>query len=209
MSDSLWPYGLQNARLPCPSPSHRVCSNSCPLSRWYHPTILSSVVPFSSCLQSFSASGSFLMSQLFASIGQSIGVSASALVLLMNVQDWFPLGLIGLISLQSKGQLGSLLQHHSIKASVLRCSACFMVQLSHPYTTTGKTIAFSIPTFVGKVMSLLFNMLSRFVIVILQRSKCLLISWLQSLSTLILEPKKMKMKYDTFSTFSPSFAMNA
>ena len=100
---SLWPYGLQHARLPCPSPSPRVCSNSCPLSQWYYLTISSSVIPFSSCLQSYPVSGSFLMSWLFASGGQSIGASASALVLPMNIQDWFPLGLTGLISLQSKG----------------------------------------------------------------------------------------------------------
>ena len=99
MSDSLRPHGLQHTRLPCPSPTHGTCSNSCP-SSWCHPTISSSVVPFS-CSQSLSASGSFLMSQLFASGGQSIGASAS--VLPMNMQDWFPLGLTGLISLQSKG----------------------------------------------------------------------------------------------------------
>ena len=95
--------GLQHTRLPCPSLSPRVCSNSCPSSRWCHPTISSSVVPFSSCLQSFQASGSFPMSQFFTSGGQSIGVSASASVLLMNIQDWLPLGLTGSISLLSKG----------------------------------------------------------------------------------------------------------
>ena len=103
VSDSLWPYGLQHVRLPCPSPSSGVCSNSCPLSRWCYPTILSSVVPLSSCLQSFPASRSFQMSQSFTSGGQSIGVSVSASVLPMNIQDWLPLGLTGLISLQSKG----------------------------------------------------------------------------------------------------------
>jgi len=102
MSDSLWPHGLQHTRLPCPSPTPGACANSCPLSWWYHPTISSSV-PFSSRLQSFPASGSFPMSQFFTSGGQSIGVSASASVLPMNIQDWFPLGLTGLISLQSKG----------------------------------------------------------------------------------------------------------
>ena len=100
---SLHPHGLQHARLPCPSPTPRGCTNSCPLSQWCHPTILSSVVPFSSCLQSFPASGSFLMSQFFALDGQSIGASASASVLLLKIQGWFPLGLTGLISLQSKG----------------------------------------------------------------------------------------------------------
>ena len=117
MSDSLQPHGLPHARLPCPSPTPRVYSdslpcpsptprvysNSCPLSRWCHPTISSSVLPFSSCLQSFTESGSFQMSQVFASGGQCIGVSASALVLPMNIQDWFPLQLTDLISLQRKG----------------------------------------------------------------------------------------------------------
>ena len=103
VSDSLRPHGLQQARVPSPSLSPGVCSSSGPLNRWCHPTILSSVVPFSSCLQSFPASGSFLMSQLFASGGQSIGVSASSSVLPMNIQDWFTLVLTGLISLLSKG----------------------------------------------------------------------------------------------------------
>ena len=101
--DSLWPHGLQHARPPCPSPTRRVYSNSCPLSRWSHPTISSSVVPFSSRLQSFPESESFPMGQFFALGGQSIGVSASASVLPMNIQDWFPLGCTGWISLQSKG----------------------------------------------------------------------------------------------------------
>ena len=100
VSIALFPHGLQHARLPCPSPTLTVCSNSCPLSHWCHPTTSSSVVPFSSCLQSFPASGSFLTSQVFASGGWSIGASAS--VFPMNIQDWFPLGLTGLISLQSK-----------------------------------------------------------------------------------------------------------
>jgi len=108
MSDSLQPHELQQVRLPCPSPSSRTCPNSCPLSCWCHPTISSSVVPFSSCFQSFPASGSFPMSQLFTSGGQNIGASASASVLPMNIQDWFPLILTGLISLQFKG-LSSLL----------------------------------------------------------------------------------------------------
>ena len=99
----LWLHGLQHAGLPCPSPSPGACSNSCPLSQWWHPTISSSVVPFASCLQRFSASGFFLMSRLFTSGGRSIGVSASTSVLPMNIEDWFPLGLTCLISLQSKG----------------------------------------------------------------------------------------------------------
>ena len=103
MSDSLWPHGLQHARLPCPSPAPRAYSNSCPSHRWCHPTISSSVIPFSSHLQYFPASGSFPMTQLFASGGQSIGVSASALVLSVNIHDWFPLGWTGWVSLQSKG----------------------------------------------------------------------------------------------------------
>ena len=103
MSDSLWPHGLQYTRPPCPSPIPRVYSNSSPLSRWCHPTISSSVIPVSSCLQSSPASGSFQMSQLFISGGQSVGVSVSTSVLLMNIKDWFPLGWTGWISLQSKG----------------------------------------------------------------------------------------------------------
>ena len=103
MSNSLWPHGLQHTRLPWPSSTPRACSNSCPLSRWCHSTISSSVIPFSSCLQSFPATGSFPMSQFFTLDGQSIGVSALALVLPINIQDWFPLGLTGLIFLQSKG----------------------------------------------------------------------------------------------------------
>ena len=98
VSDSLWSHGLQHTRLPCPSPTPRACSNSCPSGWWCHPTISSSVIPFFSCLQSFPASGSFPMSQFFASGGQSIGASASASVLPMNIEDWFPLGLSGLIS---------------------------------------------------------------------------------------------------------------
>ena len=103
MSNSFRPHGLQHARLPCPSPTPKVCSNSCPSSQWCHSTTSSSVVPFSFCLQSSPASGSFPMNQIFTSGGQSIGVSASASVLPMNIQDWFPLGWTGWISLQSKG----------------------------------------------------------------------------------------------------------
>ena len=136
MSDSLPLHGLQHTRLFCPSPTSRVCSNSCPLSWWCHQTISSSVVTFS-CLQSFPASRSFTMSQFFTSGGQSIGASGSASVLPMNIQDWFSLGLTGLIS---KGLLRSLLQHYSSKASILQCSAFFMLQFSHPHITPGKTI---------------------------------------------------------------------
>ena len=175
MSNTLLPYGLQHARPPCPSPTPGIYSNSCPLSWWHHPTISSSVVLFSSHTPSFPASGSSPVSQFFSSGGQNIEAPASASVLPMNIQDWLPLGWTGWISLQSQ----SLLQHHSSKASILWCSAFFMVQLPHPYMTTGKTIALTRWTFVGKVMSLLFNMLSRLVITFLPRSKRLLISWLQ------------------------------
>ena len=180
VSDSLQPHEEQHARPPCPTPIPGVHPNSCPLSRWCHPAISSSVIPFSSCPQSFPASGSFQMSQFFASGGHCIGVSASASVLPMNTQDWSLLVWIGLTSLKSKGLSESLLQHHSSKASILWHSAFFTVQLSHPYMTTRKTIALTRRTFVGKVMSLLFNMLSRLVITFLPRSERLLISWLQS-----------------------------
>ena len=146
---SLWPHGLHHSRLPCPLPSARACSNSSPLSQWCPPTISSSVVPFSSCLRSVPASGSFQMSQLFTSDGQRIGASASTTIPLMNIQDWFPLILTGLISLQSK--LKSLLQYHSSETSVLWHSTFFMVQLSHPYMTNGKTIVLTRWTFVGNV----------------------------------------------------------
>ena len=162
MSNSLQSRGLQHARLPCPSPTSGACSNSCPLSRWCHPPMSSSAIPFSTCLQSFPASETLSMNRLFASGGQSVGASASASVLPMYIQEWFPLRLTGLISLPSKG-LSSLLQYHSWKASVLQHSAFFMVQLSHQYMTTGKTTSLTIWTFVSKVMSLILNMLSRFV----------------------------------------------
>ena len=163
VSNSLWPHRLRHARPPCPSPTPKVYSNPCPLSRWCHPTISSSVVPFSIRLQSFPASRSFpdaVMSQFFTSGGQSIGVSASTNIspssehsrLLSFRMDWLDLCAV-------QGTLKSLLQHHSSKASILWCSAFFIVQLSHPYMPTGKTIALTRQTFVGKVMSLLFNML--------------------------------------------------
>ena len=141
----------------------------------------------------------FPVSQLFTSGGQSIGVLASTSVLPMNTQDWSPLGWTGWISLQSKGLFKSLLQHHSSKASSLRRSAFFIVQLSHPYMTTGKTIALTRQTFVDKVMSLLFNVLSRF----LPRSKSLLISWLQSPSAVIWEPKKVSHCFHCFPLCLP------
>ena len=153
MLDSLWPHGLQHTQLLCPSLSPGVSSNSCPLTRWCYQTISSSVTPFSSCLQTFPAAGSFPVRQVFASGCQRIGPSALASVLPVNIQGWFPLGWTSLISLQSKGLSRVLLQ-----------------------------------SFVNKVMTLDFNTLSRFVIVFLSRSKCLLISWLQSSSLVILEP---------------------
>ena len=164
--------------------------HSCPLSWWGHPDISSSITPFS-CLQSFPTSRSFPMNQFFISGGQSIRASASVLPinqfssvaqscptlsneysgLISFRMDWFDL-------LEVQGTLKSLLQHYSSKASILRCSAFFMVQLSHPYMTTGKIIALTRQTFVSKVISLLFNRLSRLVIAFLPRSKHLLISWL-------------------------------
>ena len=182
MSNYLRPHEPQHARTPCPS-TPGVYPNSCPLSQWCHPAISCSVIPFSFCLQSFPASGPFPMSQLFASGRQSIGVSASTSVLPLNTQDWSPLGWTGWVSLQSKG-LSRVFSPGS-KASILRRSTFLIVQLFHPHVTTGKTIALTRWTFVDKVMSLLFNMLSRLVITFLPRSKRLLISWLQSPSAVI------------------------
>ena len=159
MSNSLQPHELQHTRPPYPSPTVGVYPNPCPLSRWCHPTISSSLVPFSSCPQSFPASGSFPKSQFFTSGGQSIGASTSTSVLPMNIQHWFPLGWTGWIFWLSKG-LKILLKHQSSKASVLRHSAFFMVQLSHPYVTIGKTTSLTIQTFISKVIFLLFNTLS-------------------------------------------------
>ena len=177
------------------SPTLGAYSNSCPSSQCCHPTILSSIVSFSSSLQSFLVSGSFPMSRFFASGGQSTGVSALESFLPKKSQGWSPSEWTGWISLQSKG-LSSLFQHHSSKASILKCSAFLMVQLSYPYMTTGKTIALTRWNFVGKVMSLIFNMLSRLVIAFLPRSllisrkffpSSILISRLQSRSAVILE----------------------
>ena len=200
-------------------------TNTCPLSWWCHPTMTSSVVPFSSYLQSFPASGSFQISELFPSSGQITVASASVSVLLMNIQDWFPLWVSVLISLQSKWlsrafsnttvqkhqlfsiqlkswwpnshintsfQFSSVFQSYSILCNPMDCSTQgFPVhnQLpeQHPYMDTGKTIALTRWTFVGKVMSLLFNMLSRWVIAFLPKSKHLLILWQQSPSAAIFE----------------------
>ena len=162
MSDSLRPHEPQHTRPPCPSTNSRSLPKLMYIESVMPSTISSSVVPFSSCPQSFPASGSFSMSQSFASSGQSTEVPASASVLPSNKYS----GLISFRidcfeSLAVQGTLKSLLQHHSSKASILWCSAFFIVQLSHSYMTTGKTIALTRRTFVGKIMSLLFNMLSR------------------------------------------------
>ena len=173
MSDSLQPHESQHTRPPCPSPTPRVYSNSCPLSWWCHPAISSSVVPFSSCPQSPPASGFFSESTLrmrwpkYSSFKFSISPSNEHPGLISFRTDWLDL-------LAVQGTLKSLLQHHSSKASTFWHSAFFIVQLSHPYMTTGKTKALTRQTFVGKVMSLLFNMLSRWVITLLPRSKYLL-----------------------------------
>ena len=169
---------------------------------WFLPTISSFVVPFSYCLQSFPASGSFPMSQFFPSGGQSIGVSASTSVLPMSMQDWPPLGWIGWISLQSKG-LSRVFSNTTVQRyHFLGIQLFFIVQLSHQYMTTGKTIVLTKQTSVDKAMFLLFNIQSRLVITFLPRRKCLLISWLQSPSAVILEPPKIKSA--TVSTVFPS-----
>ena len=155
MSNSFWPHALQHARLPCLSLSPRVCPNSCPLNWWCHPTISSSVIPFSSCLQSFPASRSFSSDLVLClrwpkywnfSFSNSPSNEYSGLISFRI--DWFDL-------LAVQGSLKSLLQHHSSKASILQHSDFFMVQLSHLYMTTGKTIALTRQTFVVKMMSLL------------------------------------------------------
>ena len=161
MPDSLWPHGLQHTRLPCPSLTPGACSNSCPLSWWCHPTISSSVIPFSACLQSFPASGSF-PNELVLCIRWSKYWNFSFSISPSNEY-------LGLISfriarfdhLAVQGALKSVLQHHSSKASILQPSTFFRVQLSNPYMTTGKTIVLTRWTFVSKVTSLLFK-ISRF-----------------------------------------------
>ena len=196
----VWHHGLQHARLPCPSLSPGACSHSCPLSQWCYLT-LSSSAAFSFCPKSFPASEYLPISWLFASGSQSIGASASASIFPVNSQGWFLLGLTGLISLQFKGLLrvfsNTIVWRHQFFGS----QPSLWSNL-HLYTTTGKTIALIIWTFVGKVMSMLFNMWPRFVITFLPRSKHFLISWLQSLSAMILEPKKLKSV--TVSIVSPS-----
>ena len=159
MSDSLRPHEPLHARPSCPSETPRVHSNSCPLSQWCHPTISSSVVPFASCPQSFPASGSFQMSQLFTWGGQSNGVSASTSVLPMNTQDWSPLGWTDWIFLQSK-VLSRVFSNATVQKHQFFCVQLSSQSNSHIHTTTGKTTALTRWTFVDKVMSLLFNMLS-------------------------------------------------
>ena len=176
MSDSLQPHESQHARPLCPSQTPRVHSNSCPSSRWCHPAISSSVVHFSSCPQSLPASEPFPMSQLFAWGSQSIGVSASASVLPTNTQDWSPLEWTGWISLQSKG-LSRVFSNTTVPKHQFFGTQPSLWSNSNPDMTSGKTIDLTIWNFVGKVMSLLFNMLSRFVVAFLPRIKCLLISY--------------------------------
>ena len=201
MSDSFRSHESQHARPHCPSPTPGVHSDSCPSSQWCHPAISSSVVPFSSCphpsqhqslFQWVNSSHEWPKDWSFSF---SIIPSKEIPGLISFRMDWLDL-------LAVQGTLKSLLQHHSSKASILRHSAFFIVQLSHPYLTTGKTIALTRRTYVGKVMSLLFNMLSRLVIAFPPKSKHLLISWLQSSSTVILEPPKIKSV--TVSIVSPS-----
>ena len=162
MSDSLQPHGLQHTRPPCPSPTPRVYSNSCPLSWWCHPTISSSVVPFSSRLQSFPASGSFQMSRFFASDGQSIGVSTSASILPVNIQDWFPLGLTCWISLQIKG-LSRVFSNTTAQKHQFFGTQLSLQSNSHIHICVlEKNRALTRRAFVGKIVFLLFNMLSRY-----------------------------------------------
>ena len=174
MSNSLWPHGLQHVRLPCPLLSPKVCSNSCPLSHWCHPTISSSVnlLPLSPpasifpSIRVFSNESDLSIRWLkYWSFSLSISPSSEYLELISFRIDWFDL-------LAVQRTLKSPIQHHSSKASILRCSAFFKVQLSHPYMTTGKTKALTRQNFVGKVTSLLFKMLSMLVIAFLPRSKC-------------------------------------
>ena len=189
MSDSLQPHGLQHTRLPCPSPTNRVYSNSCPLSQWCHPTISSChllLLPtsiFQSIRVFSNESALHIRWPKYWSFSYNISPSNEYSGLISFRMDWLDL-------LAVQGTLKSLLQHHSSKASIPQHSAFFIVQLSHPYMTTGKTIALTRQNFVGKAMSLLFNKLPMLVIIFLSRSKHLLISWVQSWFAVILEPPK-------------------
>ena len=197
-------FGLQHTRLPYPSPIPGACSNAWPSSHWCHQTISSSVIPFSSCLQSFPASGSFPNESVLPirwpkcwSFSLSISPSNGYSGLISFRIDWFDFPAV-------QETLKSLLQHHSSKVSSLQHSAFFMVQFSHPYMTTGKTIALTRRAFVSEVMSLFFNMLSRLVIVFLTWGKHLLISWLELPSAVILEPPKIKsVSFHCFPTYLP------
>ena len=201
MSDSLQPHGPQHTRPPCPSPTLRVYLNSCPLSRWCHPTISSSVVLpsiFPSIRVFSNESVLRIKWPKYWSFSFSINPSNEHPGLISFRMDWLYL-------LAIQGTLKRLLQHHRSKASILHHSVVFIVQHTHPYKTTGKTIALIRWTIVGKVMSLLFNMLSGLVITFLLRSKRLLISWLQSPPAVSLESRKIKSA--TVSTVPHLFAM--
>ena len=186
----LWRYGLQHTRIPCPSLSPRACSNSCPLRLWCYLTISFSASPFSSSPQSFPSLGSFQWVCSSQQVAKVLELQHQSFQWIFRADffrvDWFDL-------LAVQGTLKNLLQHYSSKASMLQHWALFMVQLSHPYMTR-KTIALTIWTFIGKVMSLLFNMLSRFIIAFLPSSKHLLIFWLQSICAVVLEPTHLPPK---------------
>jgi len=200
MSDSLRLHESQHARPPCPSPTPRVHSDSRP-SQWSHPVISSSVVPFSSCPKSLPASESFPMSHLFAWGGENTGVSALASFLPKKSQGWSPSEWTDWISLQSKG-LSRVFSNTTDQKHQFFGPQPSSQSISHIHTWPQEKTALTRRTFVGKVMCLLLNMLSRLVITFLPRSKSLLISWLQSPSAVILEPHKIKS--DTVSTVSPS-----
>ena len=190
MSNSLWPHGLQHSSLPCSSPTPGVYSNLCPSRRdMIQPSSLSSPSPPVFNLSQHQ--GLFKWDSSSHQVAKGLDFNFS----ISPSNDYsglisFRMDCLDLLAVQ--GTLKSLLQHHSSKASILWSSAFFIVQLSHPYMTAGKTIALTRQTFVGKVMSLLFNVLSRLVIAFLPRSKCLFISWLQPPSAVILEPPKIK-----------------
>ena len=195
MSDSLWPHELQHTRLPCPSPTPGAYSNSSPSHRWCHPTISSLCRPLLLLPSIFPSIRVFSNESVlhirwpkYWSFNFSISPSKEYSGLISFRMDW-----LALLAVQRT--LKSLLQYYSLKTSILQHSAFFIVQLSHPYMTTGKTIAFTRWTMLGKVMSLLFNILTRLVITFLPRSKHLLISWLQSPSAVILEPRKINTVY--------------
>ena len=199
--NSLQPHGLQQAKPPGTSPSPEICPNSFPLDQWCHPAISSSDDPYSFCPQVFPASWTFPVSQLFVSDDQDTEASASASVLSMNIQGWFPLRLTGLISLLSKG-LSGVFSNTTVWRHQFFSILPSLQPSSHNHRwPLGRPQPWLIQTHVSREMSLLFSTLSRFVIAFLPRRKCLLISWLQSPSAVILEPKKKSV---TTSTFYPS-----